>query len=531
MRCWLSEESKLANRAVVREAAYGPKCNRDPLFYYTPHTACEGGQQQSVFVDCFPAFQALFCEDVPEGQRRFTGECAVNEFLVEHWKTVARSRGLKLWQATRSDTYVDEERAGAEGPRGLGADCQGAFSGQWTCKSYHIVIWDDEPRFTAAEGDDLAGIFIGRHVYWFTGKGYTLAIVAAGTFGRLFRPFFWELFGWEPSHRRLPEQWYTGFSFIRGATPDTTLLHRWQICLAQLVYTYDKSTPELKNEPYNVDWIVGQSRPHGSKALLQLALRVRRGDLSHLQHNEFGVPRDSFRYTSVIGFVEASVTGSLRRPHELNRQASGFGSVWIYPPTPIIGGREQPSDEEPIESKAADSEYEVAPEEAGSEQAGGFECLKSDSGEDDEQGGGISEPERPISIPSDCVAQIAILDSGASQTYVAHPLRRVTSDAHGRPSRAEFWAYRRRAQYPARVTCLVCEVQVSGRENWLAHLNGKKHAKKLQRRATAGTIYWDSVCEVCGLELEPCRQCIEVHYRIVHDIARFLVDDFHCYHR
>jgi len=77
----------------------------------------------------------------------------------------------------------------------------------------------------------------------------------------------------------------------------------------------------------------------------------------------------------------------------------------------------------------------------------------------------------------------------------------------------------------------VCEVQVSGRENWLAHLNGKKHAKKLKRRAIAGTIYWDSVCEVCGLELEPCRQCIEVHYRIVHDIARFLVDDFHCYHR
>jgi hypothetical protein len=294
-----------------------------------------------------------------------------------------------------------------------------------------------------------------------------------------------------------------------------------------LVYTYDKSTPELWNEPYNVDWIVGQSRPHGSKALLQLALRVRGGDLSHLQHNEFGVPRDSFRYTGVVGFVEASVTGSLRRPHELNRQASGFGSVWIYPPSPIIGGREQPSDEEPIESKAAGSEYEVAPEEAGSEQAGGFECLKSDSGEDDEQGGGISKPERPISIPSDCVAQIAILDSGASQTYVAiargeerdaHGLRRVTSDAHGRPSRAEFWAYRRRAQYPAKVTCLVCEVQVSGRENWLAHLNGKKHAKKLKRRAIAGTIYWDSVCEVCGSELEPCRQCIDIHYRIVHDL-------------
>ena len=189
-------------------------------------------------------------------------------------------------------------------------------------------------------GDDLEGIFIGRHVYWFTGKGYTLAIVAAGTYGRLFRPFFWELFGWEPSHSRLPEHWYTGFSFIRGATADTTLLHRWQICLAQLVYTYDKSTPELWHAPYNVDWIVGQSRPHGSRALLQLALRVREGDLSHLQHNEFGVPRDSFGYTGVVGFVEASVTGSLRRPHELNRQASGYWwSVWIYPPSPIIGGR------------------------------------------------------------------------------------------------------------------------------------------------------------------------------------------------
>ena len=141
-------------------------------------------------------------------------ECAVNEFLVEHWKAVARTRGLKLWQATRSDTYVDEERAGAEGPRGLGADCQGAFSGQWTCKSYHIVIWDDEPRFTAAEGDDLAGIFIGRHVYWFTGKGYTLAIVAAGSYGRLFRPFFWELFGEEPNYSRLPEHWYLSLIHI-----------------------------------------------------------------------------------------------------------------------------------------------------------------------------------------------------------------------------------------------------------------------------------------------------------------------------
>ena len=73
-----------------------------------------------MFVDCFPAFEPLFSE---EAQRRFTGECAVNEFLVEHWRTVASRRGLKLWQATRSDTYVDEERAGAEGPEGLGADC------------------------------------------------------------------------------------------------------------------------------------------------------------------------------------------------------------------------------------------------------------------------------------------------------------------------------------------------------------------------------------------------------------------------
>ena len=177
----------------MREAAYGPKCNRDPLFYYRPRRV--GGQQQAVFVDCFPAFEPLFSE---EAQRRFTGECAVNEFLVEHWRTVASRRGLKLWQATRSDTYVDEERAGAEGPEGLGADCQGAFSGQWTCESYHIVIWDDEPRFTGV-GDDIEGIFIGRHVYWFTGKGYTLVIVAAGTYGRLFRPFFWELFGEEPN--------------------------------------------------------------------------------------------------------------------------------------------------------------------------------------------------------------------------------------------------------------------------------------------------------------------------------------------
>ena len=83
----------------MREAAYGPECNRDPLFYYWPRRV--GGQQQSAFVDCFPAFEPLFSE---EAQRRFTGECAVNEFLVGHWRTVATNRGLKLWQATRSDT-------------------------------------------------------------------------------------------------------------------------------------------------------------------------------------------------------------------------------------------------------------------------------------------------------------------------------------------------------------------------------------------------------------------------------------------
>ena len=117
--------------------------------------------------------------------------------------------------------------------------------------------------------------------------------------------------------------------------------------------------------------------------------------------------------------------------------------------------------------------------EAGSEQAGGFECLKSDSEGGRRARGGHLQPERPISIPSDCVAQIAIGQRSEPDVRCS-PLRRVTSDAHGRPSRAEFWAYRRRAQYPAKVTCLVCEVQVSGRANWLAHLNGKKHAKKLK---------------------------------------------------
>ena len=149
----------LAHKTVVREAAYGPKCNRDPLFFYRPRPV-DG--QQARFIDCFPAFEALFSEEAPQ---QFTGECAVNEFLVAHWERVASNRGLKLWKATRSDTYIDEERAGGNGPAGLGADCQGTFSGWWTCDSYHIVIRDDEPRFTGI-GADCEGIFIGRHVYW-----------------------------------------------------------------------------------------------------------------------------------------------------------------------------------------------------------------------------------------------------------------------------------------------------------------------------------------------------------------------------
>lgn len=398
---------------------------------------------------------------------------------------------------------MDEERAGAEGPEGLGADCQGAFSGQWTCESYHIVIWDDEPRFTGV-GDDIEGIFIGRHVYWFTGKGYTLVIVAAGTYGRLFRPFFWELFGEEPNHSRLPEHWYAGFSFIGGTTADSTLLHRWQISLAQLVHTYDKSTPELWRPPYHLDWIVGESRPHGSRALVQLALRVREGDSSHLQHNEFGVPRDSIGHMGVIGFVEASVSGSLRRPRELN----SVGSLWIYPPLPIISDREEPREskaeasEEPLESKAEACEYRVGPVEEDHEQAAEFERLKSDSEGDDEQAGGIS-------IPYDCVAQIAVAE--VEEREVHRPSRRVEVP--------DVWSYSaNRIQYPPIVTCLVCEVQVSGRANWLAHLNGKKHEKKLKRRAREGSIYWSSVCEVCNFELEPYRMCRDIHYRIAHNL-------------
>ena len=122
---------------------------------------------------------------------------------------------------------------------------------------------------------------------------------------------------------------------------------------------------------------------------MQLALRVREGDLSHLQHNEFGVPRDSIGHTGVVGFVEASVSGSLRRPRELN----SVGSLWIYPPLPIISDREEPREskaeasEEPLESKAEACEYRVGPVEEDHEQAAEFERLKSDSEGDDEQAG------------------------------------------------------------------------------------------------------------------------------------------------
>ena len=74
----------------------------------------------------------------------------------------------------------------------------------------------------------------------------------------------------------------------------------------------------------------------------------------------------------------------------------------------------------------------VGPVEEDHEQAGGFECLKSDSEGDDEQGGGIS-------TPPDCVAQIAVA-------------KVEEREAHGTPRRVELWSYRRRAQYPPKVS-------------------------------------------------------------------------------
>ena len=67
----------------MRHAAYGPECNRDPLFYYQPRPV-QG--QRAWFVDCFPTFEALFSEEAP---KQFTGACAVNTFLVAHWERVA----------------------------------------------------------------------------------------------------------------------------------------------------------------------------------------------------------------------------------------------------------------------------------------------------------------------------------------------------------------------------------------------------------------------------------------------------------
>ena len=92
--------------------------------------------------------------------------------------------------------------------------------------------------------------------------------------------------------------------------------------------------------------------------------------MSHLHYNEFGVPRDSNGHTGVIGFVEASVTGILRRPWKDN----SVGSLWTYPPLPIISGRE-----EPLESKAEASEYRVGLVAANLEQAAEFEQQQSDS--------------------------------------------------------------------------------------------------------------------------------------------------------
>ena len=156
-------------------------------------------------------------------------------------------------------------------------------------------------------------------------------------------------------------------------------MNRWQIFLAKLVYSYDKSAPALWYPPYKQDWIVGTSQPHGSKPLVQLALRVVKGDLSHLQYHEFGVDRESHGHTGMIGFVEDSITGSLRRDNCV-------GSLLIEYPLPIAAANRGT----PLEAKAAASKYKSGHVVADLEQAAEFEQQQSDSDEDEEQGGGIT---------------------------------------------------------------------------------------------------------------------------------------------